>query len=271
MTVSDLMQAMADAGAPLEAILLAVRALEAKDGEIAARRKNDRERKQRQRRNVAGQSRDIPATVPATVTATPPDKKVSPDPFKELTPPTPDEAEASSTPARGRREDDDRKIGKADQRPPARPKRTGKRKPGSRLAANWEPPAIDTLSLAVQSVVAQWPAGAYALVAQGFRNHWLSEGRAVAAKRDWPKTWENWLVREAAQVLRSAKAGVRFDGASSGEAAPVDAQVRFFEQSALTYDRIGRADDAEAARAAATALRAGGAGGGVIVCRRGVG
>jgi len=36
-SVSDLMQAMAAAGAPMEAIILAVRAIEAKDAEIAAR------------------------------------------------------------------------------------------------------------------------------------------------------------------------------------------------------------------------------------------
>lgn len=35
--MSDLMQAMADAGAPFEAILIAVRALEAKDAEISER------------------------------------------------------------------------------------------------------------------------------------------------------------------------------------------------------------------------------------------
>jgi len=35
--MSDLMQAMADAGAPMQAILIAVQALEAKDAEIAAR------------------------------------------------------------------------------------------------------------------------------------------------------------------------------------------------------------------------------------------
>lgn len=37
MSIADLMKAMADAGAPFEAILIAVRALEEKDAQIAAR------------------------------------------------------------------------------------------------------------------------------------------------------------------------------------------------------------------------------------------
>ncbi|HEX8556429.1 MAG TPA: hypothetical protein VF695_17155, partial [Sphingomonas sp.] len=64
MSVSDLMEAMAAAGAPMEAIVLAVRALEAKDAEIEARRAGDRERKRRQRAGtVTGQSRDMAVTV----------------------------------------------------------------------------------------------------------------------------------------------------------------------------------------------------------------
>lgn len=65
MTVSDLMKAMADAGAPFEAILIAVRALEAKDAEIAARdaeaaekRAKDAERKRNERAST-----DSPRTV----------------------------------------------------------------------------------------------------------------------------------------------------------------------------------------------------------------
>lgn len=92
MSISDLMEAMAKAGAPMEAILLAVRAIEAKDAEISARRANDRERKQRQRakvRNedgtVTGQSRDKDGTVtdtplPSPSPSFPPDPQTNPTP-----------------------------------------------------------------------------------------------------------------------------------------------------------------------------------------------
>lgn len=93
MSISDLMEAMSNAGAPMEAILLAVRALEAKDAEISARRANDRERKQRQRAKdrgedgaVTGQSRDMDVTVtvaspfPAPSPSFPPNPQTNPTP-----------------------------------------------------------------------------------------------------------------------------------------------------------------------------------------------
>lgn len=81
MTVSELMKAMAEAGAPFEAILIAVQALDAKDAELAAkereqseRRAKDAERKRAARanngtrrarpRNVHGQSKECPADPP---------------------------------------------------------------------------------------------------------------------------------------------------------------------------------------------------------------
>ena len=73
MTTSELMKAMADAGAPFDAILIAVRAIEERDAAIEATRAAARERKRRQRANtrdmdgtVTGQSRDMDGTVTAT-------------------------------------------------------------------------------------------------------------------------------------------------------------------------------------------------------------
>jgi len=65
MTVSELMQAMADAGAPFDAILIAVRALEAKDAEIAARDAEVAEKraKDAERKRNARASTDNPRTV----------------------------------------------------------------------------------------------------------------------------------------------------------------------------------------------------------------
>ncbi len=58
--IAELIRNMSAAGAPPEAIALAVEAIEAKDAALEARRASDRERKRRQR---AGQSRDCPVTV----------------------------------------------------------------------------------------------------------------------------------------------------------------------------------------------------------------
>lgn len=65
MTVSDLMKAMADAGAPFEAILIAVRAIEAKDAEIAERDRVEAEKraKDAERKRVERLSKDNPRTV----------------------------------------------------------------------------------------------------------------------------------------------------------------------------------------------------------------
>ncbi len=68
MKASDLLQAMLDAGAPIEAAMIALRAMEAKDAEIEHRRAGDRDRKRRQRAKdmdgtVTGQSRDMDGTV----------------------------------------------------------------------------------------------------------------------------------------------------------------------------------------------------------------
>jgi hypothetical protein len=81
MTTSELMKAMADAGAPFEAILIAVQALDAKDAEIAERdreqaekRAKDAERKRldrasgkfsrRRPRTIHGRSKECPPDPP---------------------------------------------------------------------------------------------------------------------------------------------------------------------------------------------------------------
>ena len=65
MTTSELMRAMSEAGAPFEAILIAVQALEAKEAEIAARdqERSARRAKDAERKRRARASADGPATV----------------------------------------------------------------------------------------------------------------------------------------------------------------------------------------------------------------
>ena len=65
MKASELAAAMADAGAPMEAILIALRALEAKDAIIAERDAVDAEKraKDAERKRISRASSDSPRTV----------------------------------------------------------------------------------------------------------------------------------------------------------------------------------------------------------------
>lgn len=109
MIVSELIKAMADAGAPMEAILIAVRALEQREAQIDAKRAVERDRKRRQRAKdkhpeaenakdmdgtVTGQSRDMDGTVTVTPPLSlPPNENISNPPTH--TPP-------DNKPARGK-------------------------------------------------------------------------------------------------------------------------------------------------------------------------
>lgn len=87
MKASDILQAMLDAGAPIEAAMIALRALEAKDAEIAARdaevldkRAKDAERKRQSRasgdspRTIQGRGADVVETTPLS---RPPNENIS--------------------------------------------------------------------------------------------------------------------------------------------------------------------------------------------------
>jgi len=213
---------------------------------IASRRAADRDR-QRSRRASRDTVRSHAESRRAADTS-PSDKKNPPDPLKELTPThPPEEADASSPPDGGRA------AGRT-----VRRSRRDSRGMASRIAADWAAPPVETLAPMVQAIVRQWPKGAYDLVALNFINHWLAEGRAIGAKRDWPRTWSNWLVRESAHILRAAKAGVRFDTVASDAtgppASPAD-RAEALERSAALMERMGRTDDAAELRATAARLR----------------
>jgi hypothetical protein len=104
----------------------------------------------------------------------------------------------------------------------ANPGNQRKRSIGSRLRPDWEPPATGDLPLELQPLVARWPAGAYEFEAAKFRDNWLSEGRAIGTKRDWPRTWHNWLRRAHGEVLRLAKQGMDFTAAPRSTASPAE-------------------------------------------------
>lgn len=232
----------------------------------ATARKQEQRRRERDGDNTA--SRDV-ARRDATGgddrdnrAASPPDKKVPPNPLKELTPPTPTvEADASTVPPAGadvdrgsageekRGEADDADQG--DQGRAGRKRKTRKRAVGSRISPDWTAPPIAELPLEIQAIVQHWPAGAYDMVAFTFRNHWLSEGRAIAAKRSWPRTWHNWLYRENVTVLRAKKQGVVFLTASGAVSPDQAARLR---RELQAFEAV-QADEAAAVRAVRAELR----------------
>jgi hypothetical protein len=84
------MQEMIDAGAPMPAIVVAVRALEAEQDKLAAKREQAAERKRRQRERdshvtVTGQSQDKPLSLDKEIPPRPP-KEINPNPGSDTRP-----------------------------------------------------------------------------------------------------------------------------------------------------------------------------------------
>lgn len=159
MSVADLMQAMADAGAPMEAIIIAVRALEEKDAVLAAKRAVERDRKRKQRGTVTGQSRDTDGTVTDIPSPQSPPLKSTPDPEKIT--------------------------------PPLTPQPTKNCARGFRLPADWQP---EPLTGKAAEMVVAWQAGELERELAKFKNYWLAKGGKDAAKTNWQRTWINWLI-----------------------------------------------------------------------------
>lgn len=157
------MKAMADAGAPFDAILIAMRALEAKDAQIAERdaaaaekRAKDAERKRMERNGgVQGQSKDSP-------------KRVQSPPIDNISLPpefNPSEAKASLAPR-------------------------GKKPKSTRLPDDWEPEPLTGETL---EMVAVWQPGRLERELAKFRDYWKQASGRRAAKPDWQAAWRNWL------------------------------------------------------------------------------
>lgn len=170
-----------------------------------------------------------------------------------LNPSPPNKADALLTPAGGEPlpGDDDQEEGKGGETPKpkdppmpaAKPKKPkGTRQTGTRLPIDWQAPVVGDLSPNVQAIVAQWPAGAYMVVAEQFANYWQAATGRYATKSDWGRTWANWLITEGPKVLRAARAGQRFDLAAKADAkadAPVDpAKAAVLEMKAGEDERM---------------------------------
>jgi hypothetical protein len=185
----------------MEAILIAVRALEGRDDALEQKRSVERERKRRQRArerdtdgNVTGQSRDMDVTVPETVTEKP---SLSLLPNENNSNPTTHTHPETQTP-RARK--------------------------GTRLPADWSPADLDDRTA---TEVSAWPDGAVDRELSKFRDWASAAPGAKGIKSDWDATWRNWL-RKAHDEGRYRNGSNRNNGgspASRSAARPRDGAI----------------------------------------------
>lgn len=76
----------------------------------------------------------------------------------------------------------------------AKPPAKRGRSRGVRIDPEWKAPSIDDLPETIRPFVERWAEGEYLRQAVKFLNHWLASSGRNAAKRDWGRTWYNWLI-----------------------------------------------------------------------------
>ncbi|MDO7841096.1 hypothetical protein Q5H94_02045 [Sphingomonas sp. CA1-15] len=203
------MEEMIAAGAPMAAVIIAVRALEAKDAEIARRdaavadkRAKDAARKRRDRGlseelpgNVHGQSEEHDGTRPGHTPSL--DKETSPRPPKEINP---------------------------------NPERDTRAR-GTRLPVGWSPTLLAASTVSGRIVADRgeaWERRAF----ESFENHWRAKTGKDAVKCDWQATWANWVIEQDRRDGRNGQR--RTDGmagnngrSASGHGRTVDAALAF--------------------------------------------
>ena len=96
---------------------------------------------------------------------------------------------------------------------------------GTRLPADWEPPALADLPAASRSVASGWPRGAYQMVAEQFRCHWHGRADRGCRKKDWGKAWQEWLLKAPRDVAAWQRAGVDFAAMVPATAEVIDQQA----------------------------------------------
>lgn len=176
MSISTLVQALIEASASPEAILAAVKAVEAsKAAEDEARRAAIRARVTKHRNTKRGVThRNVTPRQDAEIAS---EKSVT-------------ENGAESAPLSIGVSEEGRKE-KKERGAPAAPRPPDKR--GTRLPADWQPDAEDAQFAASLG----YPAAAYDREIQKFANHWHSTPGKAGVKLDWKKTLRNWLIRGA--------------------------------------------------------------------------
>jgi len=149
-------------------------------------------------------------------------------------------------------------LDKSPQTPKIKPIPAGdiRARKATRLPQDWKPCLVLDLPDALRTIVATWAAGEYDRQAAIFMNHWLSAPGPNASKRDWDRTWHNWLYRAedgtgTKRVIAAAPPpGGRYERPSgwpvgtrqTGSGAPATPEA--VEEHAARLERIGRSDEA---------------------------
>lgn len=218
MKASDLLQAMLDAGAPIEAAMIALRALEAKDAEIAARdaEANNKRAKDAERKRISRASTDSPRTVTGCgADGSEQDKNPPQTPHKNsYTPVTPKGVTAPKGAVRNR---------------------------GSKISEDWQLPAIAELGPKFRPLAEQWTKASYETEGAAFHSFWLAETGARAAKSCWKRAWENRIAQIHSKVMRDQKYGNA--APETGSIAPTDLAALQARRAEL-YRGLGRENEA---------------------------
>ena len=193
LSIAALIRSMATAGAPPEAIAIAVEAIESANQTEIERRARRAQAKRRERAaTVARQSHDIEATKCDTPSL---DKESFPHtPFKEINP---------------------------------NPGHTHARARGTRLLDGWKPETCASgtkAGLAIARRGQEWARGAL----ETFTNHWRGKAGRDACKVDWQATWANWIIEADRRENRN---GQRNEQSRTGYGRTADALADFVREA----------------------------------------
>lgn len=108
------------------------------------------------------------------------------------------------------------------------------------IPADWVLPGIDDLPPEIGALARQWPAGAYQAAGKAFHQHWRGRG---TKRPDWSASWAARVQAQHEVVMRGAKAGVSYIGATAGggvvaDRPPVAAKAREDARSAELHDAV---------------------------------
>lgn len=187
--IADLVRRLSAAGAPAEAIAIAIEAVEAAIAPNEERKAKDRERKAAKRAELQGQSADVPQNVSGMSADIPNGQNQS----------TPLTTSSLLSDSQGIQKEEIKEEAQSSE-PRAR---------GTRLPDDWELGA-DNLKFAQGR---GWRLAEIEIEAAKFRNYWTSKAGAGARKVNWDRTWQNWILNNKAGTQNGPASPNRFRGA----------------------------------------------------------
>ncbi|HEY1605050.1 MAG TPA: hypothetical protein VGF77_05585 [Allosphingosinicella sp.] len=125
--------------------------------------------------------------------------------------------------AAGRGRDTEQGIEEGEEIPPPPPAKGPARASGKRaLPADWQLPAVESLTDKARACAALWSRASYEAVGEAFVCYWRRTGRRNV---DWRLTFCGWVLREHEKVMRSERFGAAPPAAAAAPRA-MDAEER---------------------------------------------